>query len=40
MLATINFQAPGFYQRNGWHIFGEIESKPGISRVFLTRALT
>ena len=40
MLYTINFQAPGFYQRNGWDIFGEIESKPGISRVFLTKALT
>jgi len=40
MLVTISFQAPGFYQRNGWHIFGEIETKPGISRVFLTKALT
>ena len=40
MLATINFQAPGFYERNGWQVFGEIESKHGISRVFLTKALT
>ena len=36
---TIRFQAPGFYQRNGWRVFGEIESKPGISRVFMTKAL-
>jgi GNAT superfamily N-acetyltransferase len=40
MLVTISFQAPGFYKRNGWAIFGEIESKPGISRVFMTKALT
>jgi GNAT superfamily N-acetyltransferase len=39
MLVTINFQAPGFYTRNGWEKFGEIESKPGISRVFMSKAL-
>jgi GNAT superfamily N-acetyltransferase len=40
MLVTISFQAPGFYQRHGWAIFGEIESKPGISRVFMSKALS
>jgi GNAT superfamily N-acetyltransferase len=39
MLVTISFQAPGFYARNGWRVFGEIESKPGISRVFMTKSL-
>ena len=39
MLVTINFQAPGFYKLHGWRVFGEIESKPGISRVFMTKAL-
>src|SRR5262245_38249873 len=31
---TINFQAPDFYQRNGWQIFGEIPSIPGTRRIF------
>jgi GNAT superfamily N-acetyltransferase len=40
VLYTINFQAPGFYQRNGWQVFGEIPSDPpGISRVFMTKTL-
>jgi GNAT superfamily N-acetyltransferase len=35
---TLNFQAPGFYQRLGWRVFGEIQcSAPGIRRVFLTK---
>jgi len=39
VLYTISFQAPGFYEKNGWVRFGEIESRPGISRVFMTRKL-
>jgi GNAT superfamily N-acetyltransferase len=39
VLYTINFQAPGFYQRLGWRVFGEIPcDPPGTSRVFLTKA--
>jgi len=35
---TINFQAPGFYQRLGWRVFGEIPcDPPGTRRVFLTK---
>lgn len=40
VLYTISFQAPGFYERNGWRRFGEIPSDPpGTSRIFMTRAL-
>jgi GNAT superfamily N-acetyltransferase len=40
VLYTISFQAPGFYQRNGWRIFGEIAcDPPGTSRVFMTKDL-
>ena len=40
VLFTISFQAPGFYQRCGWRIFGEIPSDPpGTTRVFLTKDL-
>jgi GNAT superfamily N-acetyltransferase len=39
VLYTISFQAPGFYEKNGWVRFGEIESQPGISRVFMTKKL-
>ena len=38
VLYTINFQAPGFYQRLGWRVFGEIPCDPtGTSRFFLTK---
>jgi GNAT superfamily N-acetyltransferase len=38
ILYTINFQAPGFYQRLGWRVFGEIPcDPPGTSRVFLMK---
>jgi GNAT superfamily N-acetyltransferase len=42
VLYTINFQAPGFYQRNGWRPFGEVPSggdQAGIFRVFMTKTL-
>lgn len=40
VLYTISFQAPGFYQKNGWVAFGEIDSATdGISRIFMTKKL-
>jgi GNAT superfamily N-acetyltransferase len=40
VLYTISFQAPGFYQRHGWRIFGEIAcDPPGTSRIFMTKDL-
>lgn len=41
VLFTINFQAPEFYQRNGWRVFGEVPSggSSGISRIYLTKDL-
>ena len=39
VLYTINFQAPGFYVRHGWQVFGEVPSTDGVSRVFLSKTL-
>jgi GNAT superfamily N-acetyltransferase len=40
VLYTISFQAPRFYERLGWRVFGEIPcDPPGTSRVFLTKEL-
>jgi len=40
VLYTINFQAPGFYERHGWREFGRIPcDPPGTSRVFMTKEL-
>jgi GNAT superfamily N-acetyltransferase len=40
VLYTISFQAPRFYERLGWRVFGEVPcDPPGTSRVFLTKAL-
>lgn len=40
VLYTISFQAPGFYERNGWRRFGEIAcDPPGTSRIFMTKEL-
>jgi GNAT superfamily N-acetyltransferase len=40
VLYTISFQAPEFYERNGWCVFGEIPCDPdGTSRVFMTKLL-
>lgn len=40
VLYTISFQAPEFYQRHGWRVFGEIPCAPeGTSRIFLTKSL-
>jgi GNAT superfamily N-acetyltransferase len=40
VLYTLSFQAPGFYERNGWVRFGEIPCDPqGSSRVFMSKTL-
>ncbi|NWB64479.1 GNAT family N-acetyltransferase, partial [Pseudomonas sp. F1002] len=40
MLYTLSFQAPEFYEKNGWVRFGEIPCDPeGSSRVFLSKML-
>ncbi|MFB7187925.1 GNAT family N-acetyltransferase [Streptomyces sp. NPDC056178] len=41
VLYTITFQAPGFYQKQGWKRLGEVPcDPPGTSRVFMTKDLT
>ena len=40
VLYTISFQAPDFYRRHGWRVFGDIPcDPPGTSRVFMTKDL-
>ncbi|MEB0045905.1 MULTISPECIES: GNAT family N-acetyltransferase [unclassified Pseudomonas] len=40
VLYTLSFQAPGFYEKNGWQRFGEIPCDPeGSSRVFMSKTL-
>ncbi|WGS54117.1 GNAT family N-acetyltransferase [Paraburkholderia sp. D15] len=40
VLYTINFQAPEFYARHGWQVFGEVPcDPPGSSRVFMRKDL-
>ncbi len=39
-LDTFSFQAPAFYQRNGYRIFGELpDFPPGQQRYFMTKRL-
>jgi GNAT superfamily N-acetyltransferase len=41
VLYTISFQAPDFYVKHGWTIFGEIPcDPPGTRRIFLSKDLT
>ncbi len=41
VLYTISFQAPDFYVKRGWRVFGEVECDPeGTRRVFLSKDLT
>jgi GNAT superfamily N-acetyltransferase len=38
VLYTISFQAPDFYKKLGWRVFGEIPCHPpGTSRIFMTK---
>jgi GNAT superfamily N-acetyltransferase len=40
VLYTISFQAPGFYERHGYHAFGQIPcDPPGTRRIFFTKDL-
>lgn len=40
VLFTISFQAPEFYRKLGWQVFGEIAPKPpGATRIYLTKDL-
>ncbi len=39
-LDTFSFQAPGFYQKQGYHVFGELPDFPaGHTRFFMTKSL-
>jgi len=41
VLYTINFQAPGFYERHGYQVLGTVPClPPGTSRIFMTKRLT
>lgn len=38
VLYTISFQAPRFYERLGWRVFGQVPcDPPGTNRVFMTK---
>lgn len=40
VLYTISFQAPEFYEKHGWHKFGEVScNPPGTSRIFMSKPL-
>jgi hypothetical protein len=40
VLYTINFQAPGFYERQGYRVLGTVPClPPGASRIFMTKPL-
>jgi GNAT superfamily N-acetyltransferase len=40
VLYTINFQAPGFYERHGYRVLGTVAClPPGTSRIFMTKPL-
>lgn len=40
VLYTITFQAPAFYQRHGYRVFGEVPCQPeGAARVFMVKDL-
>jgi hypothetical protein len=40
VIYTISFQAPDFYVKHGWTVFGQVPcDPPGTSRVFLSKDL-
>ena len=36
---TFSFQAPGFYRKLGYQVFGELDYPPGHRRIFLQKRL-
>lgn len=39
-LDTFSFQAPGFYEKHGYSVFGQLEDFPsGFQRVYMTKSL-
>lgn len=41
ILSTLSFQAPGFYERQGWQVLGRIDcDPPGHTRFMMTKTLT
>jgi GNAT superfamily N-acetyltransferase len=41
ILSTLSFQAPGFYERQGWQVLGRIDcDPPGHTRFTMTKRLT
>lgn len=41
ILSTLSFQAPGFYERQGWQVLGRIDcDPPGHTRFMMTKKLT
>ena len=36
---TFSFQAPGFYRKLGYRVFGELDYPPGHTRIFLQKQL-
>jgi GNAT superfamily N-acetyltransferase len=36
---TFSFQAPDFYRKLGYHVFGELDYPPGHTRIFLQKRL-
>ncbi|HEY3911022.1 MAG TPA: GNAT family N-acetyltransferase [Stellaceae bacterium] len=40
ILSTLSFQAPGFYERQGWQVLGRIDCEPpGHTRFMMTKTL-
>ena len=40
MLYTISFQAPGFYEKLGYRVFGSVDcDPPGTSRIVMVKDL-
>jgi hypothetical protein len=37
---TFSFQAPGFYPKLGYEVFGELDYPPGHKRIFLQKRLS
>jgi GNAT superfamily N-acetyltransferase len=41
VLSTVHFQAPGFYQKQGWEVAARIECEPpGHTRFYMTKKLS